>query len=360
MTVLEINVAGSPYELGYQHGRQARELIRLCFHESCQFEDADDWAEKRRLAALIESNVATQMPQAAEEMKGVADGAGMRYEEIQLLNFWNELWGPVWYGETSASTPVGGPSTGCTAIGIVTADEKPLLGKTVDDREELADLGLFVRQRVQPDQGYGFVQYAYPGAGILGASVGVNEKGLAWGTTSLLPTESDWEGIPAFILARYLLQHCATAREAVIAARQFTTINFGLQIMFADLSGDIAVLEKSTRQAVRWLDRAKGERVIFATNHTVTPEMEDILGGSEDLLENSRQRFANLVRQSESLSLSTEGLQGLLRDHSQPGAICQHGPYLYTLASEIASPMQKTIWVTEGPPCQNEFVPVSL
>lgn len=360
MAILEIGIAGSPYELGRQHGQQARELIRLCFQQFCRFEGADDRAEKERLAALIENNVATQMPQAAEEMRGIADGAGMRYEEIQLLNFWNELWGPVWYGETSASTPVGGPSTGCTAIGIVTADEKPLLGKTVDDREELADLGLFVRQRVQPDQGYGFVQYAYPGAGILGASVGVNEKGLAWGTTSLLPTESDWEGIPAFILARYLLQHCATVGEALTAARQFNTINFGLLIMFADRLGDIAVLEKSSRQAVRWLDRAKGERMIFATNHTITAEMEDILGGSEELLENSRQRLANLVRQSEALSLSMEDLQKLLRDHSQPGAICQHGPYLYTLASEIASPMQGAVWVTEGPPCQSEFVPVSL
>ena len=108
------------------------------------------------------------------------------------------------------------------------------------------------------------------------------------------------------------------------------------------------------------MDRAKGERVIFATNHTITKEMEDILGGSEELLENSRQRLANLVRQSESLSLSMEGLRKLLCDHSQAGAICQHGPYLHTLASEMASPRQRTVWVTEGPPCRNEFVPVSL
>jgi isopenicillin-N N-acyltransferase-like protein len=360
MAFKEINIVGSPYELGYQHGQQARELIRLCFDQCCRFDSADDRREKERLAALIESNVATHMPQAAEEMKGIADGSGMRYEEIQLLNFWNELWGPAWYGETSASAPFGALSTGCTAIGMVTSDGVPLLGKTVDDREEIANPELFVRQRVQPDQGYDFVQYACPGTGILGASVGVNEKGLVWGTTSLLPNESNWEGIPAFILARHLLQHCATVREALTTAHQFSTINFGLLIMFADPSGDIAVLERSTRQAERWLDRAKGERVIFATNHTITKEMEDILGGSEELLENSRQRLANLVRQSESLSLSMEGLRKLLRDHSQPGAICQHGPYLHTLVSEIASPSQRTVWVTEGPPCQNEFVPVSL
>lgn len=61
------------------------------------------------------------MPDTLEEMRCLADGAGLRYEEVLRLSCCIELW-----GGTHEAAPA------CTNIGLLGKPDGPLLAKTLD------------------------------------------------------------------------------------------------------------------------------------------------------------------------------------------------------------------------------------
>ncbi len=118
-----IETAGRPYEMGYQHGRQAASLIRATYERFCRH-DVGSGAARRDLREKIEATVGRLRPQALEEMRGIADGAGIAYGQIRELNFSIELW-----SDTFLLPPA---ARGCTLVGLKGATNGWLIGKTVD------------------------------------------------------------------------------------------------------------------------------------------------------------------------------------------------------------------------------------
>lgn len=342
-----IETEGTPYEMGFQHGRKARKQIQACLDQCIPSRGGTD--EDRQRAAMIERTVTERMPEALEEMRGIAEGAHLPYEDILLLNLSIELWRIFMM-----------PRNSCTIIGM--AGKEPLLAKTIDSASK--DDHCYVCQRARPSSGYDFLHLTY--AGTLWTDGGVNTAGLAQVNASLESNTDNWSGFPVWIMARYLLQSCATVSQAIEAAQRYDAINTGGNFLLGDSSGDFAVIEKTIAQAVRRLEaepKVAGQvgEVIFATNHSVTAEMEPFLGGTETVLMNSQQRFENLARLAQDVKRDLEGAISLLRDHALPGGLCQHGQDgLYTTAAFVAFPKQARLWVARRYPCQSEFRPVTL
>ena len=343
-----VETEGTPYEMGLQHGRQARKRIQACFDRFCPPQGRTK--ERRGRAATIKRTVAQQMPEALEEMRGIAEGAGLPYEDILLLNLSIELW----------REEIFAPPERCTLIGM--AGKEPLVAKTIDMVP--GDDDYIICHRARPSSGYDFLHITY--AGTLWTDGGVNAAGLAQSNSSLESNRNNWSNFPVFITARYLLQVCGTVSEAIEVAGRYDAINSGSNILLGDSSGDFAVIEKTVAQAVRRLEaesKTPGQvgEVIFATNHSVTAEMEPFLGGSETLLANSQQRFGNLTHLARGVKRDLEGMIFLLRDHASPGGLCQHGQGgLHTIAAFVALPRQATLWIARGYPCQNDFRPITL
>ena len=73
---------------------------------------------------------------------------------------------------------------------------------------------------------------------------------------------------------------------------------------------------------------------------------------------NSENRYAHLGRR---LTLdrypdAISTLRDVYADHADPGAICQHGQDgLTTLATVIADPDERTLWVNGGPGCARAY-----
>ena len=346
-----IETEGTPYEMGLQHGRQARKQIQACFQRFCPPQGRTE--ERRQRAATIERTIAQRMPEALEEMQGIAEGAGLPYEDILLLNFAIELW-----LEEVLVRPLSGKD--CTLIGM--AGTEPLVAKNMDMLP--GDDEYVICHRARPSSGYDFLHMTY--AGTVWTDGGINAAGLAQSNSSLWSNSCNWSNFPIFLTTRYLLQTCGTVSQAIEVAQRYDAINAGSNILLGDSSGDFAVIEKSVAQATRRLEvdpRTPGQvgEVIFATNHSVTPEMEPLLGGGEAFLANSRQRFDNLTRLVGAVSTDLEGVMSLLRDHSTEVSICQHGHTVrHTVAAFIASPRQKRLWVGRGYPCQSQFRRVTL
>lgn len=334
---------GTPFEMGLQHGRQARKQIQDCFHRFCPPQGRTE--ERRGRVATIEKTVAQRMPGALEEMRGIAEGAGLPYKDILLLNLSIELW----------REEIFVPANDCALIGM--AGEEPLVAKTMD--MVLGDDDYVICHRARPSSGYDFLHVTY--AGTIWTDGGVNTAGLAQSNSSLESNRNEWSNFPVFIMARYLLQACGTVSQALEVAERYDAINSGSNMLLGDRSGDFAVIEKSVAQGVRRLEADPGTpgqvgEVIFATNHSVTAQMEPFLGGSETLLANSRERFENLTRLAGDVERDVEGMLSLLRDHASRGGICQHGQGgLHTIGAFVASPEEARLWVARAYPCQSEF-----
>jgi hypothetical protein len=109
--------------------------------------------------------------------------------------------------------------------------------------------------------------------------------------------------------------------------------------------------------------------VLWHTNHAVSPET---LVGAADakamaqygypgLLENSRARYENLGRLVPQMEQSRRGLERALRDHTTPGAVCQHGDAdMHSSAGVIICPGLRQLWGAMGYPCLSDFVTFAL
>ncbi len=342
-----IETAGRPYEMGYQHGRQAASLIRATYERFCRH-DVGSGAARRDLREKIEATVGRLRPQALEEMRGIADGAGIAYGQIRELNFSIELW-----SDTFLLPPA---ARGCTLVGLKGATNGWLIGKTVD--VTLGDEQYVVIQRAQPAEGRRFIHVTY--AGTLWTDGGVNETGLVEVNSSLETSARNPDGFPVFLMARDLLQHSAAVSEAVSLATASDGINFGANILLADAAGDCAVVERSvTRQAVRRPE--PGGRVLFAANHSLAPELDGVAGGSSILLANSRERFEHVSGLSPALDDPLETLQAMFCDHTRLGGLCQHGQGdLHTIGSVIAGSASRRLWIAAGAPCENPYLPITM
>jgi hypothetical protein len=144
------------------------------------------------------------------------------------------------------------------------------------------------------------------------------------------------------------------------AAIASDAVNFGSNILLADAAGDCAVIERAaTRYAVRRPE--PGGQVLFATNHSLAPELDEVAGNNSTLLANSRERFERLSGLSSAPDDLLETLQALFRDHTRPGGLCQHGQGdLHTIGSVIAGSATRKLWVASGAPCEIPYLPVSL
>jgi isopenicillin-N N-acyltransferase-like protein len=337
--MFEMRLSGTPFDRGYEHGRRYSQLIREHISERCSFE-AKWQPEINRLFERLELNLEDQLPEDLEEAKGIAEGAGVSLRDILILTHWIEgkmgIFGSFWYA--------------CSLLGFTDHPDGAVIAKTSD--HGLISCRFFAVQRVASNEGYDFVRVTF--LGTTGTRVGLNETGLALTSASLIPRDTNWNGIPVMSLVSQILEHCSTVDEAIQMASRWSPIHYGLNIMVADASGAIAVIEKlPTVQAVR----QPMESTIFCTNHCLAEETVPYMGGHSLFLENSYRRYDKLDRITKGVEHTAQGMEQILMDHSEPGAICQHGQAeLHTTAAYIVIPRLRKMWIADGCPCEHEFV----
>jgi isopenicillin-N N-acyltransferase-like protein len=119
--MLEVCCAGSPREVGITHGRTARTSVHgsLSFYKSLfQMKCKMEWPAARSFALKFQPYLEHHWPRYVSEMKGVAEGAGLSYEDILVLNVRTEI-------------AFGSFNDGCTGISWK-GEGKSLLGQNWD------------------------------------------------------------------------------------------------------------------------------------------------------------------------------------------------------------------------------------
>ena len=184
-----IEVAGTPFELGYQHGVQAAGLVEryLRWIEKLTRQPRDVLAPK---ALAFLPAVRALSPAFVEEVRGLADGAGISFEEALLCQV---------RGEAARVE-----SEGCTAFGLTgsaTADGQPLAGQNQDLEPEFTDVAILLRVRPTDGRPRALI---FTFAGQLGYA-GMNQAGIALFNNILF--DYQWRlGLPRQPLKRLLLE----------------------------------------------------------------------------------------------------------------------------------------------------------
>ena len=342
----EITLRGTPFERGFQHGKAFADEIRSLIERECAL--GLGGMPRGQVEAVRDNMVAYLQkyePQMVEEIKGVAAGSGTAPEEIFEMN---------------SLSAIGALASGCTNIILEQSDDGPVLGKTSDIGE---DYRYYLLQRVYPDEGYAFLGVGWVGS--LWPEAGINEQGVVIGQSSA-PIQPDQRGygIPTLLYPRLSLLRCANTEEVIALSEARDMAGKGLNIAVLDRNGEGVILERSgTKQAVRRSERG----IVFCTNHFVSEEMQGMIPlsvpGVSGLRENSEGRFRRLgsafAHQEPPYPVSL--LKRLLSSHEDEGGVCQHvSIQMTTHYAFLLYPEKREMWITDGPPCENEFVRYTL
>jgi isopenicillin-N N-acyltransferase like protein len=357
MRMALIEIAGPPRERGRQYGEQARAQIERSiawYGEQFTATAALSWdvvlANARRWEPLVESF----LPDALEEMQGIAEGSGFRYEEILALNG---------RGELSSGNPFAEDvNEGCSSYSILpeaAGDGHAYCGQNWDWRSAILDTVVMLRIE-QPGRPTIVMQVEAGQVGRQGANsagIGLNANGLSarWGQRL---------GMPQPYIRRKILDSwdMNEALEAIFTSRQSLCTN----LLLSHRDG-FAIDVETTPGRHGWGYPDRG--VLVHTNHFryfVPKQIEETYRyASPDSLYRADRIERVLARVGE--TRGSEAMRALIRealsDHfGFPDAVCSHpnpkDPWYdqnETVASSIVDLTAGEYWIAFGNPCVNEY-----
>ena len=328
-----VELSGTPYEMGLQHGAACAEAVTTAV-EKVVFRSRVETDHRERVVRQMERTVDRVFPEALVEMQGIADGAGLNRDDILAY---------------ASCMEVGRSAVGCTNVALRTAEHGVVHYKSNDVGKD--SIGSYVFWDIRPDKGHPFICVSGPGAPWMGP--GVNDTGLTFGGSSIMNTDRDWEsGIPTNLLQRYLLQYCADVDEGIALCESTPVMSHGMNIMLTDPAENAVVVERSaTRMAVRRM----ADNAIWCANHYVTPEMLPVDDRTNaGFRANSEGRAALLAQLTAEEPHTLEQVTRIARTHADPVSLCQHGPMHSAFGLTMVS-RDRMLLASDGYPCQNDL-----
>jgi len=231
-----IDVAGPPHERGRQYGQQAAERIRRGIaHYSGQLARLD--LNSDGIAALVRAYlpIIERFDGAyIEEMRGIAAGAEVPFEDVVLLNARTEILKLGECPDLRARMMEAEGCTGVVALPEATADRSVIHAQNWDWKAECAETAVVLR--IRSDGGPDILTFTEAG-GL--ARSGLNSAGIAI-TANYLQSDRDYRdiGVPLALIRRKVLeqQHVALAMRAVHATPKSASNN-----MMVSHCGGIAI-----------------------------------------------------------------------------------------------------------------------
>ncbi|MEZ7132632.1 C45 family autoproteolytic acyltransferase/hydrolase [Nonomuraea sp. AD125B] len=285
MTVIEC--AGSPLEMGRAHGEQARPVVRRAL-EAWREVTAPSGVAGLLTGSPLLGTVRRLMPELADELRGIAEGAGVPFEDVAAYNWMDEGW---WMRRRHLR------EHGCSVVGGQPAGG-PYLAQNMDLPTFMDGSQLVLRLRPQD----GPEQVVLTSAGLL-ALTGVNAAGVAVCVNTLGMLSGDPYGLPVAAVIRGVLAR--RDRAAAVAFLGGVDHASGQHYAVGDASG-IESLECSAAGAVPVPLR---EGRLIHTNHPLASD--DLDAGALDRL-----RETGRVRDSEN---RLRFLDAALRPDGTPG-----------------------------------------
>lgn len=260
-------VEGNPRERGHAYGTQFREAIRDFLQKEIDaaFVGRPSTKEQMlRYASACGEVVRSECPMVAEEFQGIADGAGLTFDEVVLINLHEEL-----YHRTDL------PKHGhCTAVAVAppdTGNTHTYVGQTWDWMQSVAGKSCVTEWRRA--EGVSVLAYGFPGMPM---GAGMNAEGIAlcWTSASLgIKGQTPRVGIPSYMLIAHLLAQ--KNLDGVVAEARKNRHAGWFTFVIADRNGRLVNIEGSPDRVV--VEPADGRlaRVLYGSREMAGSKNED-------------------------------------------------------------------------------------
>jgi isopenicillin-N N-acyltransferase like protein len=359
-----VRVEGTSYQRGRQYGAQARARVHRsvqAYQQVFEYYAGWDWAQVRRAAAGFEAPIARFRPAYVEEMRGIAEGAGLDLADVLAINGRTE----VMYAAKARQAPLANrahPPAECSSFAVVpqAPGRKTLIGQNWDWLLHSADTLILLE--VNQDEGPDFVTVVE--AGLL-AKAGMNAAGLGLVTNAMV-TDADvgTPGLPYHVLLRAMFD-CTTVTEALMvlqAGERSSSANY----LIAHASGTALDVEAAPGDFTRLYPLYPDHGLLLHTNHFQAPRSRP--GDPVDLSLWAMPSSAVRLQRLQAMPPATmNDARRLLADHADyPYSICAHpepGEHPLEQGATITSVLMDLaagqMWVTAGNPCQSRYQEVA-
>ncbi|HTK05244.1 MAG TPA: C45 family peptidase [Candidatus Eisenbacteria bacterium] len=333
-----VRTGGSPREMGVDFGRAAREALRDLAAESRahfrQWTGRDIATAKRHAASNYLPFVKRRYPNYLEEVRGIAEGAGIAFEDLFYLTADEELVS-LWEKPEK-----------CSSVAL-RLKRGMLLGHNEDYPPRYMDRLVIVE--AHPDGAPAFLALTYPYI-IAGPSCGMNDRGMAFAVDSL--------GYPARVRGvptNYVLRD-------LYSARRTADVPGIVDVKEAVMGNAVTVASAPERKAFT-IEAAPGGAAVLAmetdgllahTNHVRSASLDHTrektswssrrrLAALEHLLSRAQDRTAAGLKKA----LSSKD-HGLLRFGRRANESC-------TIASAVLDPGRRIMYVAKRGPRGHAF-----
>ncbi|MGH2548433.1 MAG: C45 family autoproteolytic acyltransferase/hydrolase, partial [Thermomicrobiales bacterium] len=287
----------------------------------------------------------------AEEIEGLAEGAGLTRAQALLLQIRAEVAAP----STWAGADIDAPDE-CTTFAILagaTSNGIGIAGQNADLPALYKEISVVAEMRPTDRPA---TLMLLP-AGQL-SYIGINDRGMACFANFL--TCDGWRvGFPRYFYSRLALMNDTV--DDGIAAIQSVERASSRNMLLLDSHGSAGDLETTPTRDAR-LDPI--DDILVHANHYTAPALLEEERSEPPYIANStirQQRMGELLNERKG-ELNAELMQSILRDReTAPDALCRtladntkHDTI--TFASVIAEPSIGALWVAVGPPHENEYV----
>lgn len=355
-----LDLAGSPYAMGHAHGDAlASRIVALLESITGVHRTNNSFlkAEPSQLRAMCQRNLGfleEWCPELVEEMRGIADGAGVAFEDILYLNCFLEL-------EDLRAPGLGGTALpqslwGCTTFNVLphaSADSRAYIGQTYDMERIYQEY--FCLLRMRPDTGPAMLVGTF--AGMVGIN-GMNSAGVGAVINKIVAKDARPGVIYPCVMRKALgSERIGDALGAVIYSPRATGLNY-------QLTGEgVAFCVETSATSYELLEF---EDAIAHTNHYVSQHMRRyetanwLSHGGTMVRRQVAERF---LKQHQGV-LTPDLLKELTCNHTNyPRCICAHGfpgegddTAFHTVVAMVMDPAAGWMDVCVGNPCQGEYV----
>lgn len=258
-----VHLQGTPHEMGIQHGRLLAEeihgLIKYFFEEKGTLFGASV-EDIRKSAVIMEKFIPERYK---EEMRGVAEGAGVEYEKVLYANVFLDVVSAHWVG-------VGPNCSNFVALPGATKDNNVIHGRNLEWTDDPKVAAMNTVFFYTPSDGIPFAALGWPA--IVGTLTGMNGEQISMGEMTSISSDASLQGIPIMIQLRMLLETSKNLDDAykALADNPRTT---GYNVVVADgKTGDAFVAEQNAKSIYR---AGPTDGCVFHTNHYTNPKMKE-------------------------------------------------------------------------------------
>ena len=230
-----IKLAGSPYKMGWEHGKRFHDEIHMFTEERVRLSQDANWTghnlSREAVIALAEACVAEHQgyaPELMEELQGMADATGLSLAELVINNGFTDFIDVVYnLGDITVPAAPALVSDNCTAFmvpGSRSASGQAYFGQTWDMHASATPYVILIDG--QPADAPAFLTFTI--TGCVGM-IGMNSAGITVGINNLMATDGQIGVTWPFVVRKILQQEdLDAALDCLIGAKLAGAHNYML------------------------------------------------------------------------------------------------------------------------------------